>query len=140
MKSIFLRRLLLALVIMMLIASATMVGGYVFISRDTYTDIKLDEMIPKAEAAKQLIIEYMNWEIGEEALARLSETQILAVNGATLFVDKSGNYIKYKRNGNAQFLIRVVTADIGTKRNFIGAFCQRGVRIDSDHVCGGIKT
>lgn len=95
MKSIFLRRLLLALVIMMLIASATMVGGYVFISRDTYTDIKLDEMIPKAEAAKQLIIEYMNGEIGEEALARLSETQILAVNGATLFVDKSGNYIKY---------------------------------------------
>ncbi len=95
MKSIFLRRLLLALIIMMLIASATMVGGYVFISRDTYTNIKLEEMVPKAEAAKQLILEYMNGEISEDALSRLSETQILALNGATLFVDKNSKCIQY---------------------------------------------
>ena len=51
MRSIFLRRLLLALIITLLIASAAMVGGYVFLSRDTYTQIKLQEMAPKAEAA-----------------------------------------------------------------------------------------
>ena len=44
MRSIFLRRLLLALIITLLIASAAMVGGYVFLSRDTYTQIKLQEM------------------------------------------------------------------------------------------------
>ena len=96
MQSIFLRRLLLALIITLLIASATMVGGYVFISRDTYTDIKLQEMAPKAEAAEQLIVEFLNGQITEDAFLRLSRTQMLAVNGATLFVDQSNQCIQYQ--------------------------------------------
>ena len=96
MQSIFLRRLLLALIITLLIASATMVGGYVFISRDTYTDIKLHEMAPKAEAAEQLIVEFLNGQITEDAFLRLSRTQMLAVNGATLFVDQSNQCIQYQ--------------------------------------------
>ena len=96
MRNIFLRRLLLALIITLLIASATMVGGYVFISRDTYTDIKLQEMAPKAEAAEQLIVEFLNGQITEDAFLRLSRTQMLAVNGATLFVDQSNQCIQYQ--------------------------------------------
>ncbi len=96
MQSIFLRRLLLALIITLLIASATMVGGYVFISRDTYTDIKLQEMVPKAEAAEQLVIEFLNGQITEDAFLRLSRTQMLAVNGATLFVDQNNQCIQYQ--------------------------------------------
>lgn len=96
MRNIFLRRLLLALIITLLIASATMVGGYVFISRDTYTDIKLQEMAPKAEAAEQLVIEFLNGQITEDAFLRLSRTQMLAVNGATLFVDQNNQCIQYQ--------------------------------------------
>ena len=96
MKSIFLRRLLLALIITLLIASATMVGGYAFISRDTYTEIKLKEMAPKADAAEQLIIEFLDGQITEEAFIRLSKTQMLAVNGATLFVDQENRCMQYQ--------------------------------------------
>lgn len=96
MRSIFLRRLLLALIITLLIASAAMVGGYVFLSRDTYTQIKLQEMAPKAEAAEQLIIEYLNGQITEEAFIHLSKTQMLAVNGATLFVDAANQCVQYQ--------------------------------------------
>ena len=96
MRSIFLRRLLLALIITLLIASATMVGGYVFLSRDTYTQIKLQEMAPKAEAAEQLIIEFLNGQITEEAFIRLSKKQMLAVNGATLFVNQQSQCVQYQ--------------------------------------------
>ena len=96
MKSIFLRRLLLALIITLLIASATMIGGYAFISRDTYTEIKLKEMAPKADAAEQLIIEFLDGQITEEAFIRLSKTQMLAVNGATLFVDQENRCMQYQ--------------------------------------------
>ena len=96
MKSIFLRRLLLALIITLLIASATMVGGYAFISRDTYTEIKLKEMAPKADAAEQLIVEFLDGQITEEAFIRLSKTQMLAVNGATLFVNQENRCMQYQ--------------------------------------------
>lgn len=96
MRSIFLRRLLLALIITLLIASATMVGGYVFLSRDTYTQIKLQEMALKAEAAEQLIIEFLNGQITEEAFIRLSKKQMLAVNGATLFVNQQNQCVQYQ--------------------------------------------
>ena len=98
MRNIFLRRLLLALIITLLIVSTAMVGGYVFISRNTYSDIKLQEMQPKAEAMKQLVVEYMGGEISDSAFVRLSQMQMLASNGTTLFVDAENRCIQYADN------------------------------------------
>ena len=41
-KSVFFRRLVIMLSVAMLIAAAVMLGGYVFLSKDVYADIKLD--------------------------------------------------------------------------------------------------
>ena len=45
-KSVFFRRLVVTLSVAMLFAAAVLLGGYVFLSRDVYTDIKLDELQP----------------------------------------------------------------------------------------------
>ena len=45
-KSVFFRRLVIMLSVAMLIAAAVMLGGYVFLSKDVYADIKLDELHP----------------------------------------------------------------------------------------------
>ncbi|HMM31011.1 MAG TPA: hypothetical protein PKB13_04440, partial [Clostridia bacterium] len=73
MRSVFFRRLLVALIIAMLLACAFMVAGYLYLSRDTYTDIKLEEMRPEADALTQLLIERQNGELGEAAFDRLYE-------------------------------------------------------------------
>ena len=53
-KSVFFRRLVIMLSVAMLIAAAVMLGGYVFLSKDVYADIKLDELHPSLDAAEQL--------------------------------------------------------------------------------------
>ena len=53
-KSVFFRRLVVTLSVAMLFAAAVLLGGYVFLSRDVYTDIKLDELQPSLDAAEQL--------------------------------------------------------------------------------------
>ena len=58
-KSVFFRRLVIMLSVAMLIAAAVMLGGYVFLSKDVYADIKLDELHPSLDAAEQLAKEYM---------------------------------------------------------------------------------
>ena len=62
-KSVFFRRLVIMLSVAMLIAAAVMLGGYVFLSKDVYADIKLDELHPSLDAAEQLAKEYMAGEI-----------------------------------------------------------------------------
>ena len=47
----------------LLVAAAVLLGGYVFLSRDVYTDIKLDELQPSLDAAEQLAKEYIEGEI-----------------------------------------------------------------------------
>ncbi|MEG1547735.1 MAG: ATP-binding protein [Clostridia bacterium] len=91
MHSVFFRRLLVALIIAMLLTSTFMVAGYIFLSRDTYTKIKLEEMIPKAQAANQLVLEYRRGEVSDAAYERLSATLMRAASATTIVVDKNGN-------------------------------------------------
>lgn len=49
----------MTLSVAMLFAAAVLLGGYVFLSRDVYTDIKLDELQPSLDAAEQLAKEYI---------------------------------------------------------------------------------
>ena len=71
-KSVFFRRLVIMLSVAMLIAAAVMLGGYVFLSKDVYADIKLDELHPSLDAAEQLAKEYMAGEIGKDVFERLA--------------------------------------------------------------------
>ena len=95
MRSVFFRRLVLTLAVAMLIAAAVMFGGYVFISRDVYTQIKLDELQPSVNAAEQLAEEYIGGNIGEEAFLRLAGRVFTAEHGTALFVDEAGGIVYY---------------------------------------------
>ncbi len=91
MRSVFFRRLLVALIIAMLLACAFMVAGYLYLSRDTYTDIKLEEMRPEADALTQLLIERQNGELGEAAFDRLYEALLSDASVGVVLIDPQGN-------------------------------------------------
>ncbi len=67
MRSIFLWRMLLMLSITVLLAALFMMGGYMYLSRDTYTAIKLSELLPKAKIVCQVVQEYQLQEISSQA-------------------------------------------------------------------------
>lgn len=83
-KSVFFRRLVIMLSVAMLIAAAVMLGGYVFLSKDVYADIKLDELHPSLDAAEQLAKEYMAGEIDKDVFERLA-AKLLPSNPARCF-------------------------------------------------------
>lgn len=91
----FFRRLVLALAVAMLIAAIIMFGGYVFLSRDVYTDIKLDELQPSVDAAGQLAYEYLSNNIDKDTFLRLANKTMSADNGTALFVGKDNSVVYY---------------------------------------------
>jgi two-component system sensor histidine kinase ResE len=95
MRSVFFRRLVLALAVAMLIAAIVMFGGYVFLSRDVYTEIKLDELQPSVNAASQLAYEYISNHIDRDTFLRLADKTMSPENGTALFVGRDGSVIYY---------------------------------------------
>ena len=95
MRSVFFRRLVLALAVAMLIASIVMFGGYVYLSRDVYTEIKMDELQPSVDAAGQLAYEYISNNIDRDTFVRLAEKTMSPDSGTALFVDKDGTTIYF---------------------------------------------
>lgn len=93
MHSVFLRRLLAALIIAMLIVATVVVGGYTVLSRNIYTDIRMQEMLPKAEAAKQLFDEYRDKNITSEAFERVGSYFMSAAHADFIIINKEGKII-----------------------------------------------
>lgn len=93
MHSVFLRRLLAALIIAMLIVATVVVGGYTVLSRNIYTDIRMQEMLPKAEAAKQLFDEYRDKNITSEAFERVGSYFMSAADADFIIINKEGKII-----------------------------------------------
>lgn len=102
-RSIFLWRMILVLAATVLLASLLVMGGYMFLSRETFTEIKLNELLPKTEAMGQLLREYHNGEISTGAYFRTNEKMVSAANAACLVVDTQSNirYIKTEPLGAA---------------------------------------
>ena len=94
-KSVFFRRLVLILSVAMLIAAAVMLGGYVFLSKDVYAEIKLDELHPSLDAAEQLAKEYMAGNIDKTVFERLAARLMPSNTGTVLYLDKEGNVLFY---------------------------------------------
>ena len=95
MKSVFFRRLVLSLAVAMLVAAIVMFGGYIFLSRDVYTDIKLDELQPSVDAASQLAYEYISGNIGGDVFLSLAGKTMSPQNGAAMFVSADGTLLYY---------------------------------------------
>ncbi|HWR18826.1 MAG TPA: ATP-binding protein [Clostridia bacterium] len=91
MRSVFFRRLLVALVIAMLLACAFLVAGYLYLSRDTYTDIRLQEMHSEANAITELILERQNGEISNAAFDRLYHALLSDTGLGVILIDPNGN-------------------------------------------------
>ena len=96
-KSVFFRRLVIMLSVAMLIAAAVMLGGYVFLSKDVYADIKLDELHPSLDAAEQLAKEYMAGEIDKDVFERLAAKLLPSNTGTVLYLDAAKHAKKRAR-------------------------------------------
>lgn len=93
MRSVFLRRLLVSLIIATLLAAAFMVLGHVLLSRDVYKEIQMEELLPKAEAVKQLFLEVYHNEMSLEAFSRMSDKLMRAAAALTIIIDAQGNIV-----------------------------------------------
>lgn len=94
-KSVFFRRLVVTLSVAMLFAAAVLLGGYVFLSRDVYTDIKLDELQPSLDAAEQLAKEYIEGEIDADVFERMACKLLPSKSATVLYLDAEGNTLYY---------------------------------------------
>lgn len=93
MRSVFLRRMLVVLVCVIVVAFAFMCLGYMYLSRSAYTGIKLQEMLPEAEALEQLVLEHRKGSVSDEGFRNLSG-KLAEAAGASLFVtDQYGELI-----------------------------------------------
>lgn len=136
-KSVFFRRLIVLLSITMLVAAAIMLGGYIFLSKDVYTEIKLDELQPSLEAAEQLAKEYMAGEIDKPVFERLAAKLLPPNAGTVLYLDAQGNTLFYvdtmlgtdAEGAKALLQDQIFTAESGSdvKKKWIGT------STDKDH-------
>lgn len=94
MRSIFFRRMLVMLSIATILAFALVSAGYVFFSRDTYDRIKLRELLPKAEAIGQLVLENDADEISEGAFERMIEKLANAAGATTCILNADGSVVR----------------------------------------------
>lgn len=94
-KSVFFRRLIVTLSIAMLAAAAVILGGYVFLSKDVYTEIKLDELHSSLDAAEQLAKEYIEGEIDKDVFERLASRLLPQSMGTAIYLDDKGNTLYY---------------------------------------------
>jgi len=92
-RSIFFWRILLLLTIIVLIASLFIMGGYLYLSRDAYAELKLTELLPKAQVMEQLIEELQNDRITKEAFENLSDQMANEDNTICMVSDTDGTII-----------------------------------------------
>ena len=93
MKSVLFRRLLVTLTICMLLASAIMVGGYAFLIGDAYADIKLEEMEAKVVLFRQLVAEWNQGNLKDDAFERVCASFMEAADATILIVNQEGKIV-----------------------------------------------
>lgn len=93
MRSIILWRMIVILFITVLLASLLMTGGYMYLSLDAYTSIKLSELTPEADAIGQLYLEYRNESIPTQVFTRILDSLIQSSNSRCVIADQDGNFV-----------------------------------------------
>lgn len=93
MKSPFFRRLLLVMVMVVTLTSIAMAIGNGLLSRRLYVDIKLDEMLPKAETVANLVMERQRGEITYDAFERVILSCSNESDAMIVLFDGSGDAI-----------------------------------------------
>ena len=76
MKSVFYRRLLIVMIIVMMIITFAMALGSGLMGEEIYKNIKLEEMLPKGQAVASIVTEYSQGNISGDTLIRLAESYV----------------------------------------------------------------
>lgn len=90
MKSVFLRRMLVVLILVIVLAFVFTCSGYMLLSRNTYIGIKMQELLPKAEVLEQLVLEYRRGDVTEEGFKVISDKVAEAAGASTFMTDQEG--------------------------------------------------
>ncbi len=90
MHSIFMRRVVAAFLAIFIITFLVVSGGYFYLTRTAYSDIKLEEMLPKARAMLQITEEYRTGALSYGGFLRVANRYMEAMDGAALVADADG--------------------------------------------------
>ena len=84
MKSVFYRRLLAVMVIVMMLITIVMAVGSGLMGEKIYKSIKLEEMVPKGQAVANMVTEYSRGNISGDTLIRLAESYVKDAEETTI--------------------------------------------------------
>ncbi len=79
--------------ITVILASLLVTGGYMYLSRDTYTEIKLAELKPHASALGELFEEYHSGSLDAAAFSRLASALTSAAGATSIVSDVEGTAV-----------------------------------------------
>ncbi len=95
MRSVFLWRLLIVLMITVFFASLFMMGGYLFLSRDAYRAIKLSELMPDVETVVQMLSERRSGDLSAYGFDRMMARMVDSSNSMCVLLDENGKVVNY---------------------------------------------
>lgn len=90
MRSIFLWRILVVIIATILLASLLTTGGYVYFSGDVYTDIRINELVPEAEAMGYIFVEHERGMMDDETFTRVLDKLMQAGDMTGVITDEEG--------------------------------------------------
>ncbi|MDO4568141.1 MAG: ATP-binding protein [Clostridia bacterium] len=91
MRSMLLRRILVILILVMLVGASLILVSNIIIGKDVHVDNEMSELMPKAEAMREMLTEYMGGNMTRDAFVNLSEALVKTTRATTVMLTGSGD-------------------------------------------------
>ncbi len=110
MKSAFLKKILLFLLLTLLISSLLTGVVFTYTSRNVFANMKARDMVPAALYISDIVAQYQHGEISPWAFERLLNTDQTIWDASVLIFDKAGNLLARTREADIDRMIDALSA------------------------------
>lgn len=110
MKSAFLKKILLFLLLTLLISSLLTAVVFTYTSRNVFANMKARDMVPAALYISDIVAQYQRGEISPWAFERLLNTDQTIWDASVLIFDKAGNLLARTRGADIDRMIDALSA------------------------------
>ncbi len=110
MKSAFLKKILLFLLLTLLISSLLTAVLFTYTSRNVFAGMKARDMVPAALYISDIVAQYQRGEISPWAFERLLNTDQTIWDASVLIFDKAGNLLARTRDADMERMINALSS------------------------------
>ncbi len=110
MKSAFLKKILLFLLLTLLLSSLLTAAVFTYTSRNVFAGMKAQDMVPAALYISDIVAQYQRGEISPWAFERLLNNDQTIWDASVLIFDKAGNLLVRTRDANVERMLNALSA------------------------------